>query len=430
MSFRPSPADRPPGRPALHLPRWPRYLVPVVAGLIALGVLVTIIAGVWTDWLWYRSVNYGSVFGVTYGTRWALFFVVGIFMAATIGFNAVLAFRLRPVYRPAAATERPGVEALRMAVDPHRRLLLGIVLGLIGVISGITASGAWRTWLLFINKVPFGRRDPQFNLDISFFVFTYPFLRLVLSYLFAAVFLSLLAAVAVHVLYGGLGWQARRPRATMAAQAHLFVLLGLFVLLKGVAYWVDRWGIDFSQRGAVTTGASYTDVNAVLPAKTVLAVIAVLCAVLFFAGAVRRSALLPAVGLGLLVLSAILIGGVYPAIIQQFVVKPNELAKETPYITREIRATRLAYAVTGTKYRGYSGTSSESSADLLTQSSSLPGFRLMDPAVVSRAFQQLQQVKGFYQFPDKLSVDRYVLPGGGRLPQDTVVAVRGMGGPP
>src|SRR5215472_8495124 len=422
MSFRPSAADRPPGRQALRLPRWPRYLVPVVGGLIAFGVLVTIIAGVWTDWLWYRSVQYGSVFGVIYGTRWALFFVVGIFMAAVVGVNAWLAYRLRPVYRP-AATQRPGVDAYRMAVDPHRRLLLGIVLGLIGVITGITASGAWRTWLLFINQVPFGRKDAQFGLDLSFFIFTYPFLRLVLSYLFAAVFLSLLAAVAVHVLYGGLGWQARRPRATVGAQAHLFVLVGVFVLLKGVAYWVDRWGIDFSQRGAVTTGASYTDV------KTVLAVIAVLCAVLFFAGAVRRSALLPAVGLGLLVLSAILIGGVYPAIIQQFVVKPNELAKETPYITREIRATRLAYAVTGTKYRGYSGTSSESSADLLTQSSSLPGFRLMDPAVVSRAFQQLQQVKGFYQFPDTLSVDRYVLPGE-RQPQDLAVAVRGLSGPP
>ncbi|HET7246030.1 MAG TPA: UPF0182 family protein [Streptosporangiaceae bacterium] len=430
MSFRPSPADRPPGRPALRLPRWPRYLVPVVAGLIALGVLVTIIAGVWTDWLWYRSVNYGSVFGVTYGTRWALFFVVGIFMTATIGLNAVLAFRLRPVYRPAAAAERPGVDALRMAVDPHRRLLLGIVLGLIGVISGVTASGAWRTWLLFINQVPFGRTDPQFNLDISFFVFTYPFLRLVLSYLFAAVFLSLLAAVAVHVLYGGLGWQARRPRATMAAQAHLFVLVGVFVLLKGAAYWVDRWGIDFSQRGAVTTGASYTDVNAVLPAKTVLAVIAVLCALLFFAGALRRSALLPAVGLGLLVLSAILIGGVYPAIIQQFVVKPNELAKEYPYIQREITQTRLAYGVSQVQPQSYTGTSLESAGTLFNASLNLPGFRLMDPTVVSRAFEQLQQVKGFYQFPGILSVDRYVLPGEGRVPQDLVVAVRGLTGPP
>jgi uncharacterized protein len=432
MSFRPSSADRPPtGRPALRLPRWPRYLLPVLAGLIAFGVLITIIAGVWTDWLWYRSVQYGSVFGVIYGTRWALFFVVGIFIAVVVGVNAWLAYRLRPVYR-AAGPERPGVDAYRMAVDPHRRLLLGILLGLIGVISGITASGAWRTWLLFINQVPFGRKDAQFGLDISFFVFTYPFLRLVLSYLFAAVFLSLLVAVAVHVLYGGLGWQARRPRATMGAQAHLFVLLGVFVLLKGAAYFVDRWGIDFSQRGAVTTGASYTDVNAVLPAKTVLAVIAVLCALLFFAGAIRRSALLPAVGFGLLVLSAILIGGVYPAIIQQFVVKPNELAKETPYISREIKATRLAYAVTlkTARVRPYSGTSTESSAALHAQSANLPGFRLMDPAVVSRAFQQLQQVKGYYQFPSILAVDRYALPGGGPVPQDLAVAVRGLSGPP
>src|SRR5499427_8197102 len=428
MSFRPSSADRPPtGRPALRLPRWPRYLLPVVAGLIAFGVLITIIAGVWTDWLWYRSVHYGSVFDVTYGTRWALFFVVGIFMAAVVGVNAWLAYRLRPVYRP-AATERPGVDAYRMAIDPHRRLLLAILLGLIGVISGITASGAWRTWLLFINQVPFGRKDAQFGLDISFFVFTYPFVRLVLSYLFAAVFLSLLAAVAVHVLYGGLGWQARRPRATMAAQAHLFVLLGLFVLLKGVAYWVDRWGIDFSQRGAVTTGASYTDVNAVLPAKTVLAVIAVLCALLFFAGAIRRSALLPAVGFGLLVLSAILIGGVYPAIIQQFVVKPNELAKEYPYIQREITQTRLAYGVSNSVVESYNGTSLASAGTLYNTASNLPGFRLMDPTVVSRSFQQLQQVKGFYQFPGSLSVDRYVLPGDRRVPQDLAVAVRGLSG--
>ena len=440
MSFRPSPADRPPptGRAPLRLPRWPRYLVPIVAGLIALGILVTIVAGIWTDFLWYRSVHnmvtgtsYGSVFGVVYGTRWALFFVVGLLMVAVTGLNAVLAYRLRPTYRPARSTpERPGVDLYRAAIDPHRRLILGVVLALIGVISGVTASGAWRTWLLFINQVPFHEKDPQFHLDISFFVFTYPFLRLVLSYLFAAVLLSLLAAVTVHILYGGLGWQARRPKATTAAQVHLFILVGIFVLLKGAAYWVDRWGIDFSQRGAVTTGASYTDVNAVLPAKTILAVIAVLCALLFFAGAVRRSVMLPAVGFGLLVLSAILVGGLYPAIIQQFVVKPNELAKETPYIKREIHGTRLAYGVGGVKVIHYGGISTESSGTLASQTASLPGVRLMDPSVVSRTFQQLQQVKGFYQFPSVLSVDRYLLPGDGGVPQDLALAVRGLSGPP
>ena len=299
-----------------------------------------------------------------------------------------------------------------------------------GLISGISAAGAWRTWLLFINQVPFHQRDPQFKIDISFFVFTYPFIRLVLSFLFAAVLLSLATAVLVHALYGGLRLQGRRVRATAGAQMQLFILLGLFVLLKGVAYWFDRYGIDFSQRGTVTTGASYTDVNAVLPAKTVLAVIAVICAVLFFAGAVRHSAMLPAVGFGLLVLSAIIIGGVYPAIIQQFVVKPNELAKESKYIAREISSTRSAYAVSGVRVIAYPGAPSVPPSKLAGQVVGLNGLRLMDPAVVSATFQQLQQVKGFYQFPDQLSVDRYRLPSGGSTPQDVVVAVRGMGGPP
>ena len=436
MSFRPPGPARPSGRPALAQVRWPRLVLPVIACVIGFIVLVAIVAGIWTDWLWFSAVHYTSVFGTTYGTRWAMFFIAGLFMALVTGANAVLAYRLRPIYRPVptpGGDSGTAGDSYRLAIDPHRRLLLGVLLAVIGVISGITAAGSWRTWLLFINQVPFHVRDPQFHLDLSFFVFTYPFIRLVLSYLFWAVLLSLVLAALVHYLYGGLRLQGRRPRVTVATQAHLFVLFGSFVLLKAVAYWVDRYGIDFSQRGAVTTGASYTDVNAVLPAKTVLAVIAVICALLFFAGAARRSAMLPAVGFGLLVLSAILIGGLYPAIIQQFVVKPNELAKETPYIQREIDSTRQAYGITSATVgvHGYPATADTSnSSQLASEVSGLQGLRLLDPDVVSQTFQQLQQIKSYYQFPSNLAMDRYRLPGDGPLPQDTVVAVRGMGGPP
>jgi uncharacterized membrane protein (UPF0182 family) len=431
VSFRASGAARQPGRLPLATLRWPRLVLPVVAGVIGFIVVVAIVAGVWTDYLWYRAIHYSSVFGTTYGTRWAMFFAAGLFMAVVTGANATLAYRLRPIYRP-APTPNQGGDTYRMAIDPHRRLLLGLVLAVIGVISGITAAGSWRTWLLFANQVPFGIKDRQFHRDISFFAFTYPFIRLVLSYLFAAVLLSLALSALVHYLYGGLRMQGRHPRVTTAAQAHLFVLFGVFVLLKAVAYWYDRYGIDFSQRGSVTTGASYTDVNAVLPAKTVLAVIAILCALLFFAGAARHSAMLPAVGFGLLVLSAILIGGVYPVIIQQFVVKPNELAKETPYIQREIASTREAYGITAStvKVTPYSAHSTEPATTLAGQVATLQGMRLLDPDVVAPTFQQLQQIKSYYRFPATLAMDRYPLPGAGTLPQDTVVAVRGMGGPP
>ncbi len=428
MAFRAPGQSRPPSGRPIVLPRWTKYFLPAAVALIALIVIVTIAAGVSTDFLWFHSIGYSSVFSTTYGTKWALFIITAVFMAAVIGLNIWLAYRLRPTYRP-TSPEQQGLEAYRLVIDPHRRLMLGVVLGLIGLVSGLTAAGSWRTWLLFANRTRFGIVDPQFHLDLSFFVFVYPFIRMVLSYLFAAVLLSLLAAAAVHYLYGGLRLQPRGERATPGARSHLFVLVGVFVLLKAIAYWVDRYGIDFSQRGVVQTGASYTDVNAVLPAKTVLAIIAVICAALFFAGALRRSSMLPAVGFGLLVLSAVLIGGVYPAIIQQFVVKPNEAAKESPYLKREIASTRTAYGLNKVQVIGYPAVSTESSSQLAVQAAALPDVRLLDQGVVPPSFQQLQQVKGYYKFTNPLSMDRYQLPGGS-LPVDQVVGVRDMAGPP
>ncbi|MGO9078778.1 MAG: UPF0182 family protein [Streptosporangiaceae bacterium] len=427
MAFR-TPGDPRPaaGRP-LVLPRWPRYIIPAVGIIIAVIILVAVVAGIWTDFLWFTSIGYGSVFGVTYGTKWLLFGVAAVFMVVVVGANGVLAYRLRPDRPPAASQQ--GLEVYRQAIDSHRRLVLGALLAIIGLVSGLGAAGDWRTWLAFANRTSFGVTDPQFHLDISFFVFDYPFLRMLLSYLFAAVLLSLLLAAVVHYLYGGLRPQVRGSRATPGARAQLFVLAGLFVLLKAVAYWIDRYGIDFSQRGIVTTGASYTDVHAMLPAKTVLAIIAVLCALLFFAGAARRSSMLPAIGFGLLVLSAVIIGGVYPAIIQQFVVKPNEQAKEAPYISREITGTRAAYGTGDPAVTGYSDKPDEPLGQVSQQAAALPDVRLLDPGVISQSFQQLQQLKSFYRFDNVLAMDRYPVPGKSQ-PQDMVVGVRDISGPP
>jgi uncharacterized membrane protein (UPF0182 family) len=402
-------------------------VVPAVLIVVAGAILISVTAGIWTDYLWYSSVGQGRVFTTTFTTKWLLFLIVGLLMVLTIGANIVLAYRLRPE-EPPAGPEHQSVEAYRQAIDPHRRAVAAVLLGLIGLISGITATSGWQTWLMFINRVPFGIKDPQFHLDLSFFVFVYPFIRWALSFLFAAILLSLIFATAVHVLYGGLRL-SRHPRPTTGARVQLFVLAGLFVTLKAVAYWVDRYGINFSQRGIVQTGASYTDVHAVLPAKTVLAVIAVICAALFFAGAARRTSLLPGIAFGLLVVSAIVIGGIYPFVIQQFVVRPNEQVKERPYITREITATRAAYNVGDTRVRSYQASPNLPIAKIATEAAALPNLRLLDPRVVSSAYQQLQQVKGYYHFAGVLAMDRY-LTGATSQPQDMVVGVRDMLGPP
>ncbi|HEY2579742.1 MAG TPA: UPF0182 family protein [Streptosporangiaceae bacterium] len=431
MTFRPpGPNGNGAGRgPSRRRRRWPRLAAIVALAIIAVVIVAVVGSGIWTDFLWFSSVHYTSVFATSYGVKWALFGIAGVLMAAAVGFNAALACRLRPENR-ATTQEQRALDGYRVALEPRRWLVLGAGSALIGLISGLTAAGSWRTWLMFVNRTSFHTKDRQFHLDISFFVFVYPFIRMVLTYLFVAVLLSTAVAAAVHYLYGGLRVQSMSGRATTAAQAHLFTLVGLFVLLKAVSYWIDRYGIDLAQGGTVATGASYTDVNAVLPAKTVLAAIAVVCAVLFFAGAIRKRALLPAVGFGLLVLSAILIGGVYPAIVQQFVVKPNALAKETPYLQREIDSTRTAYAVNGAVTTPYQAAAVAASGSLAARAAALPSVRLIDPSIVSQTFQQLQQVKSFYNFPGQLDMDRYQIPGGGSQPQDMVVGVRGLSGPP
>jgi uncharacterized protein len=177
--------------------RWPRYLIPAVISVVAVIVIVCVVAGVWTDLLWFQSVGHAGTFAVTFGTKWALFAVGAAFMVLAVGSNAWLAYRLRPA-DGGPADRQQGLEVYRLVVDPHRRLVLSLLLGVIGLISGLSAAGSWRTWLLFANRVSFGRQDPQFHLDISFFVFDYPFIRLVLSYLFTAVLLSVVAAAVVH----------------------------------------------------------------------------------------------------------------------------------------------------------------------------------------------------------------------------------------
>lgn len=402
-----------------------RLLLPILATLAALVVAYLVFTTVWTDLLWYRSVGFSSVFTTQLWARVGLFVGSGLLLALIVGANMVIAYRLRPSYRP-LSVEQQGLERYRAAVDPHRRLIGFGIVTMLALLTGSSMAGQWPVWLAFVNRTQFGVKDPQFGKDVSFYVFTYPFARLVLGFLFAAVILSLLMALMVHYLYGGLRLQGPGDKASPPAKAHLSVLVGLFVLLKAAAYWFDRYGLANSERGVVS-GPGYTDLNAVLPAKTILAVIAVICAALFFVNIWRRGMMLPGVGLSLMVVAAILLGGVYPLLIQQFQVKPDELAKERQYIQRNIDATRRAYGVDKAEVIPYGGQPESDPAKLSSEARALTGVRLLDPNVVGETFQQLQQGRNFYRFPDTLDVDRYQIDGKTR---DVVVAVRELSGAP
>ncbi len=402
--------------------------------LAALGMAFTMFAGFWTDWLWYRSVHYSSVFTTTLWTKIGLFFVFGLLMALAVGFNIWLAHRMRPPLS-AMSMEQQSLDRYRMGIAPYKTWLLLAVTALVGLIAGASAAGQWRVWLMWVNGVPFHQKDPQFHRDVSFYAFDLPWYRFLLAFGFATAILSLIAAALTHYLYGGLRVTSPGSRASAAATGHLSVLLGVFVSLKAVAYWLDRYGLavkssDFRATGN-WTGLRYVDANAYLPAKNILFFIAVICALLFFATLWRRTWQLPVIGFGLMVLSAVLIGGLYPAIVQKFQVQPNEQAKEAPYVQKNLKATREAYGIDHTQVSEYSGrAATEDKTKLRDQVGQTASIRIMDPNVVSPTFQQLQQIRNYYGFPTNLDVDRYPTKDGKE--QDTVLGLRelNLGGIP
>ena len=398
-----------------------RPIIMTIATLVALLIAFSIFTSFWTEKLWFGSLGgaYPSVFSKLILTRIGLFLVFGVLMALAVGLNLAVAFRTRPLIRPNSA-EQAGLDRYREVITPIRRILLVSVSVVIGIFAGASGAGQWRDFLLWRHSQSFGRADPYFHTDVGFYVFDLPWLHYVVDFAMTAVILALVAAAIVHYLYGGIRLQSPGDKLIGAAQVQLSVLLGLFVLFKGADYYLDRFDLT-SQSGALITGMTYTRDHAVLPSKNILMAIAVICALLFFANIFRRTWLLPGVGLALFILSAILLGMIWPAIVQQFQVKPDEPDKEASFIANNIVATRQAFDLTNTKVTEYDARTDVSQTQLRADAASLPGIRLVDPLVESETFNQLQQVRGYYSVPGVLDVDRYLIDGRER---DLVVAAR------
>ena len=387
--------------------------------LVVLSGILISLSGFYADWLWFKSVSFTSVWTTVLSTKVFLFIVAGLLTSSIILLNIIIAYKRRPLYVP-LSIEADNLERYRAQIEPIKRwVVIALAAGLF-YFAGTSGSAMWETWLLFKNSTSFGVKDPQFNMDISFFAFRLPFYQTVIAWAISTLVLAIIASAVVHYLYGGIRLQVQEDRTTVAARVQLSVLLGGVVLMKAVAYWFDRYHLALKESKLIT-GLTYTDVNATLPAKAILAAIAVVCALLFFANIVRRSWVLPAAGTALLVISSVLIAGIYPGAIQQFQVKPSESSKEAPFIQRNIDATRDAYGLSNVEVSDYQATLTTSAGQLTKDAATIANIRLMDPNVISATFRQLQQIKPYYTFPESLDIDRYTVDG---VKRDVAVAVR------
>jgi len=416
-------ANRPPvGLPTLS--RRSRILI-VVGVIVLIGLILSSrVLSTYIDWLWYGEVGFQSVFTTKLLTQVVLFLAVGLVVGGVVWANLLLAYRTRPVFVPLSGPDDP-VSRYRMVISRRLKLFgLGIP-AVVAFLSAVTAINDWQQAQLFLHGTSFGKTDPIFGIDVGFFVFTLPFYEWVLNWLFVATALSFFAALITHYLYGAIRLAGRGGQLSGPARIQLSVIAGVFVLFKAVAYYFDRYDLLFSQSNPQAYGANYTALNAVMPAKLILLCIAVFCAAAFFAGAFLRNLQLPAIATALLVLSSLLIGVAWPAVLQQFSVAPNANEKEAVPISYNIAATTDAFGLGSDKvsYKDYSNQPTATADQIKTDVPTVSNVRLLDPSVLYQTFKQFKQGRNFYDFPPKLDIDRYSVNG---VTSDYIVAAREM----
>jgi uncharacterized protein len=408
-------------------PRRRRWLSVVIVGLLVAIFLFTILSGFVVEVLWYDEIHQSPVFWHTLWTKIFLGVIFGLLFFALLYVNLVIARRIRPEETVVPNPLDP-LERVRDATEPYLRWLLPLGAGVLAFLVGLSVSGNWQTYLLWRNAsgVAFGNPEPLFQRDPAFYVFSLPWLRFMQGWLFSSLIgVTLLVAIA-HVLWGGIRPQAPAfaDKVTPAARAHLSVLLGLVMLVKAWGYWLGRFDLLTSQRGVVE-GASYTEVKAQLPALNFLAIVAVICAVLFFLNIRTKQWALPIVAVALLAIVSVLLGTAYPAFVQQFKVKPNEQQLELPYIDDNIAATSNAFGLSQIEQQVRDTPAVPLSAGQLKDNrTTVSNIRLWRPSTLEKNFAAFQRVREYYDFLD-VDVDRYLL-GPGGTPRVIMVSAREM----
>ncbi|MBN1319342.1 MAG: UPF0182 family protein, partial [Thermoleophilia bacterium] len=390
-------------------PGWMRWVVIVVVVLIILFALAAGISRLWTDYLWYGELGQTEVWSTPIVAQIVVAIFFGLIFFGFLYGNLLLARRLAPRFRPVAEAADGSVLELIT-----RKRLSGRLMALAAVVLAVIVALAYRTsWdevLLFLNQQDFGYADPLFGKDASFFVFTLPLWSLLVNFVGVMVLLTILAVGFTYVAERALVI-TKNNRLAFAphVKAHLSAIFALAMVAKAGDYMLQTWELDYSTRG-VTFGASYTDVHAVLPVLHFLAVVSLIAAALFLLNIRFKGWRLPVVAIGVMFLTWIFAGKVYPAIIQQYRVSPNEIAMESEYILANIDSTRWAYDLRGIEEIPLEASLDLSAEEVLANADTTDNIRLWEPRPALDTYSQIQEIRLYYSFTD-VDVDRYTIDG-------------------
>ena len=392
---------------------WSAILAVFVIG----GISVRSLTDFYVDVLWHNVVGRSDVFWGVLTTKIVLGAVFVAIFAVVALVNLWLADRLAPNDVPVSLEQR-ALAGYRELVATRKWLVRTVISFVLGLLVGLPAAAQWQDWLLFRNSQSFGVSDPLFSRDVSFYVFKLPFIQFLISWSLAALILITLVTAIAHYLNGAIQLQTQGRHVTSQAKAHISVLFALIAISRAVGYWFGRFELTTSTRGVVQ-GATFTDVNAQLPATSLMILVSLAVAALFLWNVWQKSWRLPVLATVLWIVVALVAGQIYPAIVQRFSVQPNVSTKELPFIERNLVATKVAMGLDSVKsieveYQPIT------SADVADDSEPLKDVRQLDPIQMRDRFVLDEGQTSFYAIRD-LDVDRYQIDG---REQQVLVAAR------
>jgi uncharacterized protein len=385
-----------------------RVMVGVFLLLLVIGPVLGSGIDLLVDWLWFNQEGFRVLYLNTLKLQITFSGYAGLGFLAVVGLNLLIARSLAHrsgfrVYHE--VIEFPALD--KFGAVFRWAIWVGVLV--ISLFVSEWASGAWLEFALAQRAVPMGQADPLFGNDLSFYLFRLPFIYDVYHLIFFALVICLLSAVFLYLVEGGVTVTPRGPVVSSYARAHLMALGALAFLLIAYRCRLAMYGLLYSARGIIY-GAGYTDIAASLPVLKLLLLLCVITAVMFVAGALRGN-LKPAI-FSIIALAAVwLLGGsIYPDIIQRFVVAPNEIEKEQPYIKHAIDFTRKAYGLDHFEEREFSAVEDLSLAEIRKNDATMRNVRLWDHSPLKTTFRQLQEIRTYYDF-ENVDNDRYMING-------------------
>lgn len=358
--------------------------------------------GLYTDYLWFQHLNQEAVFLTSLWARFGVGLAVALPVMILFWVNLFVA-RWQALYNSPFYSE----DSL---IAPKFVAWLIWLAGLgLGWLVYLAASSNWLSFLRFLNQRSFNVIDPIFGQDAGFYIFTLPLYHFIQSWLVAALFLSLIGAAAVYLLAQQNALTRGRLEILPHVQRHLSIL-GFFIFLAFAwGHWLDLFDLLYSPRG-VAFGASYTDINVSLPALWVMVGVTVAVAVAMLVNIYLRRTIIILLAIVVWIVAGIVGEGVIPGLVQRYVVEPNELAREAPYIEHNIRLTTLAYGLDKIEERDFTQVAPLTAQAVQENAATLQNIRLWDYRPLQQTYQQIQAIRPYYRFND-IDLDRYTLEG-------------------